>query len=234
MLLSSLSAMCEVDLKKVIALSTLRQLGFMMFSLSLGMKDLAFFHLVLHALFKSLIFLCAGAYIHFFNGAQDSRAILNLNKFSNLTSVYFLYSNLSLMGLFFLSGFYSKDSIIERFSVDFVRGLVLILVYLRVAITAFYTIRLLKTCTLIRSKSFMLYRGKIEDYIIFTPIRFLFNFSLIGGSLITWVYFPFSFNFIFFYNKLLVRFILMFSLLRFTFVYNNLIPNKVLEGLAKI
>jgi len=66
MIISGIGAMFERDIKKIIALSTLRQLGVMIFSLSIGIKDLAFFHLLTHALFKSLLFLCAGFYIHSF------------------------------------------------------------------------------------------------------------------------------------------------------------------------
>jgi NADH-ubiquinone oxidoreductase chain 5 len=63
-IIRGVGAIMEIDLKKVIALSTLRQLGVIIISLSVGLKELAFFHLITHALFKSLLFLCAGAFIH--------------------------------------------------------------------------------------------------------------------------------------------------------------------------
>jgi len=68
--LSGLVANFEYDMKKIIALSTLSQLGVMMFSISLGLYGLAFFHLVIHALFKALLFLCAGVLIHGVGGSQ--------------------------------------------------------------------------------------------------------------------------------------------------------------------
>ena len=76
--MASLCAIYENDLKKVIALSTLRQLGVMMMSLGLGCPLLAFFHLITHALFKALLFICAGTIIHSKQNSQDIRFIGNL------------------------------------------------------------------------------------------------------------------------------------------------------------
>jgi NADH-ubiquinone oxidoreductase chain 5 len=72
-LISGLGANFEIDLKKIIALSTLSQLGLIIGTLSLGFYKLAFFHLLTHALFKALLFLCAGTLIHNLNNFQDIR-----------------------------------------------------------------------------------------------------------------------------------------------------------------
>jgi len=111
--LSGLVANFEYDMKKIIALSTLSQLGVMMFSISLGLYGLAFFHLVIHALFKALLFLCAGVLIHGVGGSQDIRLCGGLARTFPLIGVCINLANLSLCGLPFLSGFYSKDLIIE-------------------------------------------------------------------------------------------------------------------------
>jgi NADH:ubiquinone oxidoreductase subunit 5 (subunit L)/multisubunit Na+/H+ antiporter MnhA subunit len=71
--ISRIGALYETDLKKIIALSTLRQLGLMMISLAVGFRVLAFFHLLTHALFKACLFLCAGRVIHLYGGRQDVR-----------------------------------------------------------------------------------------------------------------------------------------------------------------
>jgi NADH-ubiquinone oxidoreductase chain 5 len=71
--ISGLGANFEIDLKKIIALSTLSQLGVIIISLGLGLVELSFFHLLTHALFKSLLFLCAGVYIHGVGDIQDIR-----------------------------------------------------------------------------------------------------------------------------------------------------------------
>lgn len=84
-----------------------------MFSISLGLYRLAFFHLVIHALFKALLFLCAGVLIHGVGGSQDIRFCGGLSRTFPLIGVCINLANLSLCGLPFLSGFYSKDLIIE-------------------------------------------------------------------------------------------------------------------------
>ena len=110
---SGLVALFEYDLKKIIALSTLSQLGVMIFSISLGLPYIAFFHLLTHALFKALLFLCAGACIHQVGGPQDLRFFGILVKNSPLIISSINLANLSLCGIPFLSGFYSKDLIVE-------------------------------------------------------------------------------------------------------------------------
>lgn len=111
--MSGLVANFEYDLKKIVALSTLSQLGVMIFSISLGMYDLAFFHLITHALFKAILFLCAGVLIHGVGGSQDVRFTGGLIKSFPLVGVCINLANLSLCGLPFISGFYSKDIIVE-------------------------------------------------------------------------------------------------------------------------
>jgi NADH-ubiquinone oxidoreductase chain 5 len=113
MFISGLGANYEIDLKKVIALSTLSQLGVIMIALSLGFLELAYFHLLMHALFKSLLFLCAGVYIHGFGDKQDIRALGGATEGAPLTSFFFLGCSLALCGFPFISGFYSRDLILE-------------------------------------------------------------------------------------------------------------------------
>jgi len=111
--ISGLGANFEMDLKRVIALSTLRQLGVIIIALSLGFLELAFFHLLIHALFKSLLFLCAGVYIHGLGDKQDVRLLRRVSERAPLTTFYFLGCSLALCGFPFISGFYSKDIILE-------------------------------------------------------------------------------------------------------------------------
>jgi len=111
--MAGLAAFFEVDLKKVIAYSTLSQLGVIMISLGLGSPLLAFIHLLSHALFKALIFVCAGVFIHYHNHSQDFRLIGGLGYMFPVTQLGMVVSNLALCGFPFLSGFYSKDPIYE-------------------------------------------------------------------------------------------------------------------------
>ena len=100
-------------MKKIIALSTLSQLGVIFFSLGMGQPFMAFFHLISHAYFKAILFMAAGSIIHTVKHYQDLRKIggrlINLPALSTVC----LVRNLSLCGMPFLSGFYSKDLILE-------------------------------------------------------------------------------------------------------------------------
>lgn len=112
-LISALSAIFETDFKKIIALSTLRQLGFIIFRLSQMMKMCSFFHLLTHAVFKSLLFICAGAIIIFRGHNQDIRALPK--SYKSVVQRSFIIARMALIRTPFLVGFYSKDLILEIF-----------------------------------------------------------------------------------------------------------------------
>nr|ALO76884.1 NADH deshydrogenase subunit 5 [Anaspidinae sp. GENSP01] len=143
MFMSGLGANFEFDLKKIIALSTLSQLGLMMSILCLGSAKLAFFHLLTHALFKALLFMCAGNVIHNLNNCQDIRFMGGLSLFMPLTFTYFNISNLALCGLPFLSGFYSKDLVVEFMSMNYLNLYVYLVFYISIGLTVSYSIRLI-------------------------------------------------------------------------------------------
>lgn len=112
-LLSSLSALYECDIKKIVALSTLRQLGVIIVALGLGLSQVAFFHLLTHAFFKALLFVCTGGLIHSRNNYQDVRAIGISPPIKPFTGSFVLLSIFSLRGLPFISAFFSKEIILE-------------------------------------------------------------------------------------------------------------------------
>jgi len=101
------------DLKRVIAFSTCSQLGYMAFSAGLSHYSIALFHLANHALFKALLFLSAGCIIHGVSDEQDMRKMGALIKFFPTSYVMMLIGSLALVGFPFLTGFYSKDAILE-------------------------------------------------------------------------------------------------------------------------
>ncbi len=101
------------DLKKVIAYSTCSQLGYMIFGCGLSSYNISLFHLSNHAFFKALLFLSAGAVIHALNDEQDMRRMGGLVKIMPFTYSMFLIGSLALMGFPFLSGYYSKDLLLE-------------------------------------------------------------------------------------------------------------------------
>nr|QWB85827.1 NADH dehydrogenase subunit 5 [Typodryas sp. N143] len=142
MFMSGLGANFEYDLKKIIALSTLSQLGLMLSILFIGDYKLAFFHLLIHALFKALLFMCAGNIIHLMSNYQDIRYMGSLMVNLPVTCCFFNVCNFSLCGLPFLSGFYSKDLIVEFMSMQPLNLLIYALFYLSIGLTVSYTFRL--------------------------------------------------------------------------------------------
>ena len=112
-LLAGFRALREIDAKKIVALSTLRQLGIIMMSIGSGNYELGFFHLLSHAFFKALLFIVVGNFIHLSNSYQDLRKISCQNLVSPECALIGRIRNIRLIGMPFLSGFYSKDLCIE-------------------------------------------------------------------------------------------------------------------------
>jgi NADH-quinone oxidoreductase subunit L len=106
-------ALVQNDIKKIIAYSTCSQLGYMFFAAGVGAYHVAMFHLFTHAFFKALLFLGSGSVIHAFKDEQDIRNMGGVRKKLPYTYLLMLIGTLALTGFPFLSGFYSKDAIIE-------------------------------------------------------------------------------------------------------------------------
>ena len=189
--LSGLVANFEHDMKKIIALSTLSQLGVMMFSISLGLYGLAFFHLVIHALFKALLFLCAGVLIHGVGGSQDIRLCGGLARTFPLIGVCINLANLSLCGLPFLSGFYSKDLIIEMAAQGAWNQLVILILFIAVGLTVTYTFRLVYLSFVGWTNGLASTFFCDTDLVILGPIVNLTIVALLSGPTLAWLLFPF-------------------------------------------
>ncbi|OIQ92803.1 NADH-quinone oxidoreductase subunit L [mine drainage metagenome] len=132
------------DIKRVVAYSTLSQLGYMTVALGASAYSVAIFHLMTHAFFKALLFLGAGSVIMGMHHDQDIRNMGNLKKYMPVTWITSLIGSLALIGTPFLSGFYSKDSIIEaaKFSTISGSGFAYFAVLASVFVTAFYSFRM--------------------------------------------------------------------------------------------
>lgn len=140
--MAGLGANFEYDLRRIIALSTLRQLGLIIITISIGLSGLAFFHLLTHALFKALLFMCAGGVIHSIGDSQDIRFIGGLSICIPFTSSCLMVANFALCGIPFLSGFYSRDFILEMFSMRYVNTFGFFLLFLSTGLTVCYSFRL--------------------------------------------------------------------------------------------
>lgn len=141
-LISGISATIEIDIKKVIALSTLRQLGVIIFRLGLGQTIIRFFHLICHAYFKAIIFITAGIIIHRIKDYQDIRKI-GVSFNTPVLSTLFFISSIRLCGIPFITGFYSKDLILERMIIQPMPVFVIFLVMLSTRFTVIYRSRVL-------------------------------------------------------------------------------------------
>ena len=131
------------DIKRVIAYSTLSQLGYMTVALGVSAYSVAMFHVMTHAFFKALLFLAAGSVIIGMHHDQDMRNMGGLRKYMPITWLTMLIGNLSLIGTPFFSGFYSKDSIIEAVKMSHLpgSGFAYFAVLASVFVTAFYAFR---------------------------------------------------------------------------------------------
>jgi len=140
--MAGLTAINEIDIKKIVALSTLSQLGLIVSTLGLGLRKMAFFHLLSHAYFKAILFMAVGNMIHCRNSYQDIRQAGNLREVIPLRVTLFNLANLRLCGFPFLSGFYSKDLILERVLINSRRGALFFLFFFATLLTAAYSARL--------------------------------------------------------------------------------------------
>lgn len=186
-LMSGVIAIFECDLKKVIALSTLRQLGLIMIILRFGLKILGFYHLLTHAVFKSLLFLCAGVVIHRVRDTQDIRACGNLSRVLPFVRVRFYVSLIALIGIPFLAGFYSKDLIIESLYVLKVNSLIIVLIFFSLIFTVLYSLRLCFYLFFGPMKVWFTYI--IERGVINLSIGVLVGLRLSSGSALRWLFF---------------------------------------------
>nr|QVL29363.1 NADH dehydrogenase subunit 5 [Ceratitis quinaria] len=190
MFMAGLGANFEFDLKKIIALSTLSQLGLMMSILSMGFYKLAFFHLLTHALFKALLFMCAGAIIHNMNNSQDIRLMGGLGVYMPLTSGCFNVANLALCGMPFLAGFYSKDLILEVVSLSYVNMFSFFLYFFSTGLTVCYSFRLIYYSMTGELNCGSLNMLSDEGWIMLRGMSGLLFMSIIGGSMLSWLIFP--------------------------------------------
>uniref|UniRef100_A0AAT9FEU7 NADH-ubiquinone oxidoreductase chain 5 n=1 Tax=Haemaphysalis megaspinosa TaxID=1155002 RepID=A0AAT9FEU7_9ACAR len=186
MIMSGMNAFFETDFKKIIAFSTLSQLSMMMIIVSLNMPELAFFHLIMHAIFKSMLFLCAGLIIHFMNGNQDIRMLGNFFKISPVIMSCMLISILSLMGYPFIGGFYSKDLILEFFFMKSNNMLLLLMFIMSIIFTFMYCIRLMYFLMLKSILSINFYMINLDLKMVL-PIYILTFFLLISGNFLFWI-----------------------------------------------
>jgi NADH-quinone oxidoreductase subunit L len=140
---SATIGICQTDIKRVLAYSTVSQLGYMFLACGVGAFTAAIFHLMTHAFFKALLFLGSGSVIHALSGEQDMRKMGGLKKYVPVTFATMFVATLAIAGIPGLSGFFSKDEILwQSFSSSHGSPVLWVVAALAAGITAFYMFRL--------------------------------------------------------------------------------------------
>nr|YP_010838222.1 NADH dehydrogenase subunit 5 [Sternocampsus coriaceus]WGF20849.1 NADH dehydrogenase subunit 5 [Sternocampsus coriaceus] len=231
MFMAGLGANYEFDLKKIIALSTLSQLGLMMSVLALGEYMLAFFHLLTHALFKALLFMCAGCMIHNLGNHQDIRFMGSLVKQMPLTCCFFNICNMALCGLPFMSGFYSKDLILEVFSMGYLNFFMYFVFYFSTGLTVCYSVRL-SYYSLFGDYNFSGFHNMSDEgFIMLKGMSGLILLVIFGGSMLMWLMFPTPYFICLpVLMKVMVLFVIFFGIM-FGYQFSKFVLSYELKGL---
>nr|YP_009390980.1 NADH dehydrogenase subunit 5 [Caenorhabditis remanei]ARV88233.1 NADH dehydrogenase subunit 5 [Caenorhabditis remanei] len=233
MFFSSLASLVEEDLKKVVALSTLSQMGFSMVTLGLGLSFISFIHLVSHALFKSCLFMQVGYIIHCSFGQQDGRNYSNNGNLPNFIQLQMLVTLFCLCGLIFSSGAVSKDFILELFFSNNYMMFFSLMFFVSVFLTFGYSFRLWKSFFLSFNKvmnhySSMVFMNFLSLALVIFSIGFLWwlNFNLLNV--------PSLFLYVDFFGPLVFLFMMIFlSFMLLKMLFKELTYKFLVDYLAK-
>nr|YP_009400263.1 NADH dehydrogenase subunit 5 [Meitanaphis flavogallis]ARW70257.1 NADH dehydrogenase subunit 5 [Meitanaphis flavogallis] len=236
MFMSGLNAIFEFDLKKIIAFSTLSQMSFMFMILCMGKVEMCFFYLLMHALFKSMMFLSAGVLILNMNNNQDIRKMGGLINYLPFCSLIFIFTLMALCGFPFFCSFYSKDLIFEFFLMSNLNFIFFFFFLISFFLTFFYSVRVIYYLLLMNFCMLnYLMIIKFESNILILSMLIISLIMMFFGSFFMWLmFYKFDLILLEVKFKILSILVLMFGIWFFFELSNFLFSLKFMFSFFKI